>query len=148
MISKPTLLFFGIALRLLSLGCCVPNPAVDTKVALAKMNSKRQATDNDTCVENAVNSGAVSSDCIIAILTAGATDNSTNFISLNFNATCTPVCNSLYAVAVKCFGAAQAQNKYATLCPNGYRGAGSQLNFNYAILLVSALVAVLFRIVA
>ena len=141
MMPKTTLLFVGISLLgLLSLAYCVPN-AVDAKDMLTKMNSKRQSSIvNNTCVQAQIAAGSVSFSCIIGI-TFDAISNTTTTL-------CSSTCNSLYAASVKCFGAAQTRTNYAVLCTNGYQGAAAQLNFNYAILLVSALVAALFRVVA
>ena len=139
--AKSTIFFVGIGLALLSLCYSLPN-VDESKIVLASLHFKRQAAvpfpdDNDTCIANAIKSGAVSSSCINAIDQAGTDTTS---------AVCSSVCNSLYAVVVTCYGRSQTQAFYSAGCTNGYQGAAGRMSFNLGTILMSALTAALLKI--
>ena len=132
--AKSTILFVGIGLALLSLCYSLPNVG-ERKPS---QHVKRQLPDNDTCIRNAVANGEISSACVQAI------SNGTSALAAAF---CSSLCNSLYAANVKCYGTTFTQNDYKAGCKNGYQGAAGQVTFNFGIVLVSALIASLLKVV-
>ena len=148
MAAKIIPILVGISLGLLSQLYCANAADIQDGVVTKTNSGKRQTLPDTTCLTN-----AMASSQVLTCATAIASD---------INSRCTSVCNSLYTATLDCYGATVTEAYYRALCTNGYMGGSSgggtggggsggaakQLNFNFAVLLMSALIATLFRIVA
>ena len=100
----------------LALLCCVSGFEVFS--TLAKSTTKRDITPAaELCFLNALSGDAagVSSECVQALATAPDDQ-------ARKDATCSPLCDSLYVTVVLCLGPEQTRVAYNEICTNGYQG--------------------------
>ena len=100
----------------LALLCCVSGFEVFS--TLAKSTTKRDITPAaELCFLNALSGDAagVSSECVQALATAPDDQ-------ARKDATCSPLCDSLYAAVELCLGPEQTRVAYNEICTNGYQG--------------------------